>query len=58
MEEDEDNDDSDNVQIQEEEGVPMLLDWVNMVQNLEVMLDAHQIDKIVMLLQCHLEMLE
>ena len=44
MEEDEDNDDSDDVQIQEEEEVPVLPDWVDMVQNLEVMLDAHQID--------------
>ena len=58
MEEDEDNDDSDDVQIQEEEGVPAPLDWVDMVQNMEVMLDAHQIDKIVMLFQCHSEMLE
>ena len=58
MEEDKEDDDSDDVQIQEEEGVPTPLDWVDMVQNLEVMLDAPQIDKIVMLLQCHLEMLE
>ena len=29
-----------------------------MVQNLDVTLDAHQVDKIVMLLQCHSEMLE
>ena len=29
-----------------------------MVQNLDVTLDAHQVDKIVMLLQCHTEMLE
>ena len=59
MEEDEDNDDSDDVQIQEEEGVHTPPDWVDMVQNLEVMFDAHQIYKIVkMLLQCHSEMLE
>ena len=29
-----------------------------MVQNLDVTVDAHQVDKIVMLLQCHSEMLE
>ena len=29
-----------------------------MVQNLDVTLDAHQVNKIVMLLQCHSEMLE
>ena len=31
---------------------------VNMIQSLDMTLDAHQIDKIVMLLQCHSEMLE
>ena len=58
MEEDEDDGDSDDVQIQEEEGVTTPPDWVDMVQNLELMLNAHQIDKIVMLLQCHSEMLK
>ena len=44
--------------MQEEQGVPALPDWVEMVQNLDVTLDGHQVDKIVMLLQCHSEMLE
>ena len=55
---DDDDNDSDDVQIQEEEGVPAPQDWVDMVQSLDVTLNAHQIDKIVMLLQCHSEMLE
>ena len=55
MAEDRDNED---VDVQEEEGVPAPPDWVNLVQSLDMELDAHQIDKIVMLLQCHSEMLE
>ena len=53
-----DDDKAEEVQIQEEEGIPALPDWVEMVQNLDVTLDAHQVDKILMLLQCHAEMLE
>ena len=53
---DEDNDK--DIDIQEEEGVPTPPDLVNIIQSLEMELDAHQIDKIVMLLQCHSEMLE
>ena len=56
--EDDNDDEVKEVQIQEEQGVPMLSDWVEMVQNLDVTLDAHQVNKIVMLLQCHSEMLE
>ena len=58
MDDDNNNDDRDDVQIQEEQGVPAPPDWVNMVQSLDVILDAHQIEKIVMLLQYHSEMLE
>ena len=57
MEDDNDDDKAEEVQIQEQ-GVPVPPDWVEMVQNLDVTLDAHQVDKIVMLLQCHSEMLE
>ena len=46
---DEDNDK--DIDIQEEEGVPTPPDLVNIIQSLEMELDAHQIDKIVMLLQ-------
>ena len=53
-----DDDDNDDVQIQEEEGVPTPLDWVDMVQSLDMTLNTHQIDKIVMLFQCHSEMFE
>ena len=53
-----DEDHDEDIDIQEEEGVPTPPDWVNVIQSLDVELDAHQIDKIVMLLQCHLEMLE
>ena len=38
---DDDDDDGDDVQIQEEEGVPIPPDWVDMVQSLDVTLDAH-----------------
>ena len=58
MDEDDDNDDGDDVQIQEEQGMPAPPDWVDMVQSLDVTLNTHQIDKIVILLQCHSEMLE
>ena len=58
MEDDDSNDEAEEVQIQEEEGIPALPDWVEMVQNLDVTLDAHLVDKIVMLLQWHTEMLE
>ena len=58
MAEDMDDEDIDkDIDVQEEEGVPAPPDWVNLVQSLDVELDTHQIDKIVMLLQCHLEML-
>ena len=56
--EDEDDDEVEEVEIQEEQGVLAPPDWVEMVQNLDVTLDAHQVDKIVMLLQCHSKMLE
>ena len=39
-------------------GASTPLDWVDMVQSLDVTLDTNQIDKIIMLLQCHSEMLE
>ena len=58
MEDDDGNDEAKEVQNQEEEGAPAPPDWVEMVQNLDVTLDAHQVDKIMMLLQCHSEMLE
>ena len=58
MEDDDNNDEVKEVQIQEEQGVPAQPDWVEMVQNLDITLDAHQVNKIVMLLQCHSEMLE
>ena len=58
MDDDDDNNDRDDVQIQEEQGVPSPPDWVDMVQSLDITLDTHQIDKILMLLQCHSEMLE
>ena len=58
MENDDDDDEVEEVEIQEEQGVPVPPDWVEMVQNLDVTLDAHQVDKIVMLLQCHSKMLE
>ena len=58
MEDDDDNDEVEEVQIQEEQGVLAPPDWVEMVQNLDVTLDAHQVDKIVMLLQCHSKILE
>ena len=59
MAEDTDNKDNDeDIDIQVEEGEPTPPDWVNLVQSLDMELDAHQIDKIVMLLQCHSEMLE
>ena len=58
MGDDDGDDKAEEVQIQEEEGVPAPLNWVEMVQNLDVTLDAHQVDKIMMLLQCHTEMLE
>ena len=58
MEDDDSNDEAEEVQIQEEEGILAPPDWVEMVQNLDVTLDAHQGNKIVMLLQCHTEMLE
>ena len=58
MEDNNNNDKVKEVQIQEEQGVPVLPDWVEMVQNLDVTLDAHQVNKIVMLLQCHSKMLE
>ena len=53
-----DEDDDEDIDIQEEEGVPTPPDWVNIIQRLDMELEAHQIDKIVMLLQCHSEMLE
>ena len=58
MEDDDDDDKVEEVQIQEEQGVLAQPDWVEIVQNLDVTLDAHQVNKIVMLLQCHSEMLE
>ena len=59
MDGDDNNDNKgDDVQIQEEKGVPAPLDWVDMIQSLDMTLDAHQIEKIIMLLQCHSEMLE
>ena len=57
MEDDDNDNEVKEVQIQEEQGVLALPDWVEMVQNLDVTLDAHQVNKIVMLLQCHSEML-
>ena len=56
--EDDDDDEVKEVQIQEEQSVLVPPDWVEMVQNLDVTLDAHQVNKIVMLLQYHSEMLE
>ena len=53
-----DEDDDGDIDIQEEEGVPTPPDWINMIQSLDVELDAHQINKIVMLLQCHSKLLE
>ena len=53
MEDNNGNDEAKEVQIQEKEGVLAPPDWVEMVQNLDVTLDAHQVDKIMMLLQCH-----
>ena len=53
-----DEDNNEDIDIQEEEGVPTPPNWVNIIQSLDMELDAHQIDKIVMLLQCHSEMLE
>ena len=53
-----DEDDDEDIDIQEEEGVPAPPDWVNVVQSLDVELDNHQINKIVMLLQCHSKMLQ
>ena len=58
MDQDNNDNDGDDIQVQEEEGVPTLPDWVDVVQSLDVTLDAHQIDKLDMLLQCHSEMLE
>ena len=58
MDQDDDDDNNDDIQIQEEEGASTPPDWVDMVQSLDVTLDTHQIDKIIMLLQCHSEMLE
>ena len=58
MEDNDDDDEVKEVQIQEEQGVPVPPDWVEMVQNLDVTLDVHQVNKIVMLLQCHSKMLE
>ena len=58
MEDNNNDDEVIEVQVQEEQGVPAPPDWVEMVQNLDVTLDAHQVDKIVMLLQCHSKMLE
>ena len=58
MEDDDGDDKAKEVQIQEEEGILTLPDWVEMVQNLDVTLDAHQVNKIMMLLQCHTKMLE
>ena len=58
MEDDNDDDKVKEVQIQEEQGVLVPPDWVEMVQNLDVTLDANQVNKIVMLLQCHSKMLE
>ena len=59
MAEDTDNEDDDeDIDVQEEEGVSAPPDWVNLIQSLDVEQDAHQINKILMLLQCHSEMLE
>ena len=58
MEDDNNDDKGEEVQIQEEQGIPALPDWVEMVQNLDVTLDAHQVNKIVMSLQSHTKMLE
>ena len=61
MEDDNDDDQVEEVQVLEEleeQGVPTPPDWVEMVQNLDVTLDAHQVNKIVMLPQCHSKMLE
>ena len=47
-----------NVQVQEEAGIPATLDWVDVIQSLDITLDEHQMDKLCMLLKCHSGMLE
>ena len=58
MDDDDDSNEQGDVQIQEQTGVPPALDWVDVIQSLDVTLSEHQTDKLCMLLKCHAKMLE
>ena len=55
---DDDGEEQGDIQIQEETGVLPALDWVDIIQSLNISLDEHQTNKLCMLLKCHSEMLE
>ena len=59
-----DNDDEEDdgqqgdVHVQEEAGMPVAPDWVDVIQSLDVMLNKHQTDKLCMLPKCHYKVLK